>query len=50
MNLATHEAVQGGNCGFCPHTFDAGDLVAQPEGDAVMCPACLNEHRLLEAA
>lgn len=50
MALDTYEAVQGGKCDFCPHTFEAGDQVAQPEGDAIMCPACLNEHRLMEAA
>jgi hypothetical protein len=46
----TFEAMVAGPCDFCPGYFEAGDYVAQPESDKVMCPQCVNEHREKEAA
>lgn len=50
MPLDTYEAVIDGECDFCHAEFEAGELVAQPNGDEVMCPGCIVQHWVLEAS
>lgn len=50
MELDTFPAVIGGICDYCDRPYDEGDYVAQPHGDEVMCPDCVIDHRLLDAA
>lgn len=48
--LALHEAVQSGTCDYCRQSFEEGEFVAQPDGDEVMCPACIAGLMILEAS
>lgn len=46
----TFPAVADGQCDVCRGPFVAGDYVAQPHGDEVLCPACVLELLLLESS
>lgn len=50
VTIETFPAVTGGSCDICSRDFEEGDYVAQPNGDEVLCPDCVMDARLLEAA
>jgi hypothetical protein len=50
MTMETFPAVVNGVCDVCHAPFDAGDYVAQPNGDEILCPTCVMDDLLLEAS
>lgn len=50
MDPITRQAVTGGKCDWCPDEFEEDDFVGVLPDGTLMCPNCVMDARLWDAA